>query len=221
MIRAESRNTVVAVVYVDQDWLVGVLSPGAGVAGDPVRTVHLNPEAVTKTGTLLDSFNSPNASNGAEVLTVLSDLLTFLALTCPQLVALTHRRREVSPTTIRALTVPRLRSAAPVRAEARHVAELLWREPSVRWTLSELGVRVHLSESQLFRVFVAAYGRTPLVYQGMIRVRLMAELLATTTLSIGEISEHVGWRSRSWGSARFRQVAGRTPTEYRRGQGQR
>ena len=47
--------------------------------------------------------------------------------------------------------------------EARQAAEQLRRTPERRWTLAELARSVHLSPSQLGRVFVDAYGKAPFV----------------------------------------------------------
>ena len=58
-------------------------------------------------------------------------------------------------------TLPRHRQFAPLRAEARRTAELLHRAPEEHWTLDVLASRVHLSPSQLSRVFIDAYGKTP------------------------------------------------------------
>ncbi len=59
---------------------------------------------------------------------------------------------------------PRHREFAPVRTEAREAVEILRRDPAKRWTLATLASTVHLSASQLGRVFVDAYGKTPMTY---------------------------------------------------------
>ena len=74
-------------------------------------------------------------------------------------------------------TLPRDRRFSPLRAEVRKVAELLREAPAERWTLDALAAEVHLSSSQLSRVFVEAYGKTPLAFLTMIRAERLARYL--------------------------------------------
>lgn len=112
-------------------------------------------------------------------------------------------------------TLPRDRRFTPLRAEARQVRELLCSDIARSWGLPELAGMVHLSTKQLGRVFVDAYGKTPLTYLTMLRVEEMARLLRETDLSIAEAGQRVGWRSRNRASAAFRECVGITPSRYR------
>ena len=69
--------------------------------------------------------------------------------------------------------MPRDRRFAPLRTEAREVEELLRGRIAYDWSLPELSARVHLSSKQLGRVFVEAFGKTPLAYLTMLRVRMI------------------------------------------------
>lgn len=120
-----------------------------------------------------------------------------------------HQRAHIRP------TVPRGRRFMPLRAEARQVREVLHRDFTRKWTLPELAGRVHLSTKQLARVFVDAYGKTPLTYLTMLRVQEMARLLRETDLSVAEAGRRAGWRSRNRASAAFRESVGITPSRYR------
>ena len=111
--------------------------------------------------------------------------------------------------------LPRGRKFAPLRAEARTVRELLSSEIWQAWPLSKLTRLVHLSEKQLVRVFVDAYGKTPLAYLTMLRVEEMARLLRESNLSVAEVGRRVGWASRNRATAAFRESAGITPGRYR------
>ena len=111
---------------------------------------------------------------------------------------------------------PRTRRFAPTRAEAAEVREALSGAIAEPWTLSELAGLVHLSTKQLGRVFVDAYGKTPLAYLTMLRVEQMARLLRETDLTIEQAGRQVGWRSRNRASEAFRQATGMTPSRYRR-----
>ncbi len=119
------------------------------------------------------------------------------------------QRRTAHPTS------PRRREFAPLRAEAREAVELLRREPAERWTLQSIADAVHLSPSQLGRVFVDAYGKTPMTYLVTIRAEHLAQLLRETDLPIEEAMRRVGWYSRGHAARMFRQAVGVTPTRYR------
>jgi len=113
-------------------------------------------------------------------------------------------------------TQPRSRRFAPLRAEARRVAELLRDAPSEHWTLYELAHEVHLSPSQLSRVFADAYGKTPLAFLTMVRAERLARYLRETDLTVTDAMRRVGWHSRSHATDLFRQHVGLTPGSYRR-----
>lgn len=119
------------------------------------------------------------------------------------------QRKTTSP------TVPHLRRFAPLRAEARRVVELLREEPEQRWTLQALAAAVHLSPSQLGRVFVDAYGQTPMTYLATVRAERLARLLRETDLPIETAMREVGWNSRGHAARMFRQCVGVTPARYR------
>nr|WP_255662376.1 AraC family transcriptional regulator [Sediminivirga luteola] len=110
---------------------------------------------------------------------------------------------------------PRHRKFVPLREEAREAVELLRADPAGRWTLQGLAEAVHLSPSQLGRVFVDAYGKTPMTYLVTIRAEQLARLLRETDLPIEEAMRRVGWYSRGHAARMFRQAVGVTPARYR------
>jgi len=112
-------------------------------------------------------------------------------------------------------TQPRLRRFAPLRAEARKIAELLRADPEHRWSVTELSNEVHLSKSQVGRVFVEAYGKTPIAYLTMLRTERMAGLLRTTDAPIAVIAHEVGWSDPDFAARQFRRRVGVTPSRYR------
>lgn len=129
---------------------------------------------------------------------------------------------QVSPTrtlpTQRARTrpaVPRGRRFAPLRAEARAVRELLVSDICHSWSIPELATSVHLSATQLVRVFTDAYGKTPLAYLTLLRVEAMARHLRESDASIAEAGQRVGWASRNRAATAFRDCTGVTPGRYR------
>lgn len=120
-----------------------------------------------------------------------------------------HQRARIRP------ALPRDRRFTPLRAEVRQVRDALRSDIARNWGLPELAGMVHLSTKQLSRVFVDAYGKTPLTYLTMLRVEEMARLLRETDLTIEQAGRRVGWRSRNRASAAFRECVGITPSRYR------
>ena len=110
---------------------------------------------------------------------------------------------------------PRLRRFAPLREEARTVAALLRKEPGRRWTVDGLAAAVHLSSSQAGRMFVDAYGKSPIAYLTMLRAEEMARLLRTTDTPIAVIAREVGWGDPDFAARQFRRSVGLTPSRYR------
>lgn len=110
---------------------------------------------------------------------------------------------------------PRHRHFTPLRAGAREAAELLREAPAQRWTLPDLAKAAHLSPSQLGRVFVDSYGKTPMTYLATLRAEHLARLLRETDLPIEVAMREVGWHSRGHAARLFRQCVGASPTRYR------
>lgn len=142
-------------------------------------------------------------------------LFAVLDVVSPFVKATTVRR---SPTQRKATCPgpPALRRFAPLRAAARAAADLLRDQPARRWTLHELSAAVHLSPSQLGRIFVDAYGTTPMTYLTTLRAEHLARLLRETELPIEVAMDEVGWHSRGHAARLFRQSVGLTPARYRK-----
>lgn len=112
-------------------------------------------------------------------------------------------------------SLPRHRRFAPLRHEARKAAELLRADPARSWSMTDLANEVHLSKSQVGRVFVEAYGKSPIAYLTMLRTERMAGLLRTTDASIAVIAREVGWDAADFAARQFRRSVGVTPRRYR------
>ena len=113
-------------------------------------------------------------------------------------------------------TAPRRRQFRALRVEARDSAERLREQLDRRWTLAELAQAAHLSSSQLRRIFVEAFGKSPIAYLTMLRVQRMIELLRTTDAPIAVIAAEVGWGDPDFAGRQFRRSVGLSPSEYRR-----
>lgn len=74
---------------------------------------------------------------------------------------------------------------------------------------------VHLSPSQLRRVFVEAFGKAPIAYVTMVRTERMANLLRSTQLPIKRIAAEVGWADADFAARQFRRGLGISPRAYR------
>lgn len=81
--------------------------------------------------------------------------------------------------------------------------------------LSDLAKLVHLSENHFIRAFHAATGTTPYQFVLEKRLQVCAHLLRADPRSIAEIATHMGFKSPSYFSAKFRAHYGLTPTRYR------
>ena len=112
-------------------------------------------------------------------------------------------------------TQPRHRRFAPLRGDARRAAELLRSDPVRRWSAADLANELHLSKSQVGRVFVDAFGTSPIAYLTMLRTEQMAGLLRTTEAPIAVIAREVGWPDPDFAAQQFRRSVGVAPSKYR------
>ena len=81
---------------------------------------------------------------------------------------------------------------------------------------AELASACHLSESQLRRQFVRAYGISPIAYRNRLRCRIAKELLSNRQLTVSEITQRIGYRAVADFCRAFRKEYGLSPTEYRK-----
>lgn len=114
------------------------------------------------------------------------------------------------------LASPWHRQFKTLRFEARHVAQLFRNDPAHRWAVQDLAETVHLSPSQLRRVFVQTFGKAPIAYLTMVRTERMAQLLRSTELPIKQIATDVGWADPDFAARQFRRGIGVSPRIYRR-----
>ena len=76
----------------------------------------------------------------------------------------------------------------------------------------------NMCKSSLMEYFKNATGTTPLQYQLHLRVSNAANLLAETTLDIGEIALQCGFSDSNYFSRQFKRITGLAPSEYRKKQ---
>jgi AraC-like DNA-binding protein/ABC-type glycerol-3-phosphate transport system substrate-binding protein len=117
---------------------------------------------------------------------------------------------------LKARLAPLLPKAAYTGLVARAVDSIqrdLSREHSVQSLARELGV----SRGHLIRQFKLATRTTPLRYMNEARVEKAKELLAMSSYKVGEVGRQVGFKTIFHFSKVFRQIAGRNPSEFKRG----
>jgi AraC family transcriptional regulator len=83
--------------------------------------------------------------------------------------------------------------------------------------LDELAQASCLSKFHLLRLFKATFGVPPLEYAERFRVERSKDLLRCTQLSIGQVSQRLGYESQSAFAKMFRRHVGVTPRVFRAG----
>jgi AraC-like DNA-binding protein len=97
----------------------------------------------------------------------------------------------------------------------RVAKDLLDRAYAEPLDLDAMAARAGYSRFHFARTFRAAYGDTPGRYLTRRRVERAMELLRTANLTVTEICHLVGFTSLGSFSARFKELVGVSPTEYR------
>ena len=111
---------------------------------------------------------------------------------------------------------------AESRAAVRYQEEMLEAAAYIRENVSrplrvsELAKRFGLSEYHFLRTFKSVVGRPPYEYLTLLRVNRAKQLLAGTSLNIGEISAEVGYPDPRSLIDNFRRHEGKTPSAFRR-----
>lgn len=172
------------------------------------QTAHLSP--------LLDELAelSVEAGSPRRFYRTQSLLSAVLDVVVPQLCASIQAGANQSSTAIP--SQPRHRQFVPIRDEAREAAIALRERLDRRWTLTQLASTMHLSPSQVRRLFIVAFGKSPIAYLTMLRVERMAEMLRTTDDAIALVANDVGWNDPDFAARQFRRSIGVSPSEYRR-----
>lgn len=173
------------------------------------RTALLMPWLDELTALSLDGMGAEHFYRAQSLLSAILDVVV------PYLPAKEQRMTIAQRSTV-IPTAPRHRAFRPLRAEAREVAALLRGDLARRWSVSDLANAVHLSSSQLRRVFVEGYGKSPIAYLTMVRTERMAALLRTTDRPVAAIAASVGWGDPDFAARQFRRSVGVSPSEYRR-----
>ena len=103
-------------------------------------------------------------------------------------------------------------SLLPALRRARDLIDRAYGEPL---DLDSMAREAGYSRSHFARAFAAAYGETPRGYLTRRRIERAKTLLRTANLSVTEVCFLVGFASVGSFSARFRELAGQSPSAYR------
>lgn len=225
-------SITVTTLYLDRDYIVdqvfwqhaALLADRLDAQGftdelysEPAQILHLGENRAGMLMPWLDELVALSISGASSDRFFRMQALLFAVLdvTIPYVKTTPMRRTPSQRKTSRRPGPPSLRQFAPLRAEARQALELLRDQPEERWTLQDLASAVHLSPSQLGRVFVDAYGKTPMTYLSTVRAENLARLLRETDIAVEAAMRQVGWQSRGHASRIFREAVGVTPVRYR------
>lgn len=112
---------------------------------------------------------------------------------------------------------PRTPSEKALRDEARvkDMMRFIQAHYARELTTAQIAASASISESECLRCFRATIGATPIQYLRQFRVQKAVELLAGTTLKVGDIGARCGFQEMSYFSKTFRELKGCTPSLYR------
>ena len=83
-------------------------------------------------------------------------------------------------------------------------------------TASNIAEQFHMSASYLSQYFKAKQGITVLDYITNLKMDTAKNLLLTTSLTVSQIAEQIGYANEKTFTRRFKQMMGVTPGEYRK-----
>jgi len=102
-------------------------------------------------------------------------------------------------------------------AAISHIAEVIKKRPSHRFTITELAQHAKLSESHFTSLFRQVIGQPPYAYLADCRLQAAKERLRSTSDSIRDIAKGLGFASPQHLATQFRKTYGITASDWRRG----
>lgn len=84
-------------------------------------------------------------------------------------------------------------------------------------TIDDIAVSLHISRSVFFRRLKSITGQSPVDFLKHMRLKRAVQLIETHEYSIAEIAYNVGFSDAHYFSKCFKQIYGKTPTEYKEG----
>jgi len=83
-------------------------------------------------------------------------------------------------------------------------------------TLDDLAQKFFINKYYLLKCFKKMTGTTPILFLEQVRIKKAQTLLLTTTFSVTEISQQVGYANSAYFSKKFKKITGITPSEFAR-----
>lgn len=110
-----------------------------------------------------------------------------------------------------------VRDVFPLLGDARiaHAIAAMVAEPAAEHTVESLAQKSGLSRSAFMARFGELIGETPMVVLRRLRLQKAAELLRIKAMSVEQVANVAGYRSRNGFSRAFRRAYGSDPTKYR------
>lgn len=93
---------------------------------------------------------------------------------------------------------------------------IMHREPEAPWTLKELARRAGTSRSVLHERFRELVGQAPMSYLAAFRLQLAGRQLRSSSASLAEVAQAVGYTSEASFSRAFKRHVGTSPGEWRK-----
>ena len=106
----------------------------------------------------------------------------------------------------------------PTVTDAHRIREELRLSLYGKLSLDDVAEELHVSKSNLIRIFKRTYGMTPYEYLLEEKMEVAKALLSSTHMSVGEIAERLAISDGHYFSTLFLRRVGVRPLEYRRGQ---
>lgn len=113
-------------------------------------------------------------------------------------------------------TVPADGHRALSRAQRIRIIDYARRHVAGRLTAAQLAAELQLSEDYFTRLFRASFGLAPRTWLVRDRIRMAADQLADTSLSIKHVARLFGYESTYLFSRQFKQAMGITARDYRK-----
>ncbi|MGV8090551.1 MAG: helix-turn-helix domain-containing protein [Mangrovibacterium sp.] len=92
--------------------------------------------------------------------------------------------------------------------------EKIIRNPNVDLSIEQFGEQLQLSRTHLYRKIKTLTGMSPSMFVSTLRLKVAAELLLDTSLTVSEISYKVGFNNPSYFTSSFKRLYGVAPTDY-------
>ena len=180
-----------------QDYLLPLLSPQAPGYVRLDETVPWQKDALAAIETAWHSAAREAPGFPFQIRDALSQLVFHLV---------SHLPAEPQPPSAKALR-DESRVKDMMRFVQAHYAQEL--------TIAQIAASASISESECLRCFRSTIGTTPIQYLRQFRVQKAAELLADTTLRVGDIGAQCGFQEMSYFAKTFRELKGSPPSVYR------